>query len=187
MIDYLETKQTKDGGFGGANRDKHYNQWSLSGVGILGLQTWPRTRPSADQEGHEVPARVPHRRTARLEQELQPLLLVLLHPGLLPAVGGDDWKFYNQQFLPQILSAQQPDGSFKARPSELAAGPTTDAADEIYRQCLCTLQLEVSTATSRSVIAKRNRSSTSRRPFSSGLPGLGALQPPEPAQRLSFH
>ena len=48
--------------------------------------------------------------------------------------------FHNQQFLPQILSAQQPDGSFKAgRPN----WPSGDASDPIYRQCLCTLQLEV--------------------------------------------
>ena len=54
--------------------------------------------------------------------------------------GGDDWKFYNEQFLPQILAAQQPDGSFKrGRPN----WPSGDAADPIYRQTLCTLQLEV--------------------------------------------
>ena len=40
----------------------------------------------------------------------------------------------------QILGAQQPDGSFKrGRPN----WPAGDAADPIYRQCLCTLQLEV--------------------------------------------
>ncbi|MBK8094804.1 MAG: hypothetical protein IPK32_23265 [Verrucomicrobiaceae bacterium] len=55
-------------------------------------------------------------------------------------VGGEEWKFYNQQFLPQILSAAQPDGSFKRGRPNYAAG---DAADDIYRQCLCTLQLEV--------------------------------------------
>ena len=54
--------------------------------------------------------------------------------------GGDDWKFYNEQFLPQILSAQNPDGSFKRGRANWPAG---DAADEIYRQALCTLQLEV--------------------------------------------
>jgi hypothetical protein len=42
--------------------------------------------------------------------------------------------------LPQILSAQNPDGSFKRGRANWPAG---DAADEIYRQTLCTLQLEV--------------------------------------------
>ena len=39
MEKYFEDKQTKDGGFGTNNRESHYNQWNLSGVGILGLQT----------------------------------------------------------------------------------------------------------------------------------------------------
>ena len=60
-------------------------------------------------------------------------------PAESPAAG-DDWKFYNEQFLPQILAAQQPDGSFKrGRPN----WPAGDAADPIYRQTLCTLMLEV--------------------------------------------
>ena len=29
-VDYIVSKQTKDGGFGGARRDAHYNQWYLS-------------------------------------------------------------------------------------------------------------------------------------------------------------
>jgi hypothetical protein len=40
MVDYILVKQTKDGGFGGANRDGHYNQWSLTGVGL-----WPCKQP----------------------------------------------------------------------------------------------------------------------------------------------
>ncbi len=37
--DYLKSTQTKDGGFGVANRAEHYNQWNLTGAALLGLQT----------------------------------------------------------------------------------------------------------------------------------------------------
>ncbi len=35
--DYLLSTQTKDRGFGGANRDAGYNQWNLTGCGLLGV------------------------------------------------------------------------------------------------------------------------------------------------------
>ncbi|MEZ0275809.1 MAG: prenyltransferase/squalene oxidase repeat-containing protein, partial [Roseimicrobium sp.] len=34
-VKYLEGKQTKDGGIGGANREGGYNQWNLTGAGTL--------------------------------------------------------------------------------------------------------------------------------------------------------
>jgi hypothetical protein len=54
--------------------------------------------------------------------------------------GGVEWKTFASQVMPQILAAQQADGMFKrGRPN----WPAGDAADDIYRQTLCTLQLEV--------------------------------------------
>ncbi|MFM7604854.1 MAG: hypothetical protein ACKO8Z_06605, partial [Prosthecobacter sp.] len=50
MIDYMESMQTKDGGFGGANRDAHYNQWSLTGVGILALETMAKNKSAATKK-----------------------------------------------------------------------------------------------------------------------------------------
>jgi hypothetical protein len=139
MTKYLEDKQTKDGGFGGANRDAHYNQWSLSGVGILGLQTMAKGKTTPIKKG------IKFLRDFLTAEPLDwnkncNLYCWYYYTQAFFQQGGDDWKFYNQQFLPQILSAQQADGSFKrGRPN----WPAGDAADEIYRQCLCTLQLEV--------------------------------------------
>ncbi|WP_395736607.1 prenyltransferase/squalene oxidase repeat-containing protein [Prosthecobacter sp.] len=139
MTKYLEDKQTKDGGFGVANRDAHYNQWSLSGVGILGLQTMAKGKTTPIKKG------IAFLRDFITAEPLDwnkncNLYCWYYYTQAFFQQGGDDWKFYNQQFLPQILSAQQPDGSFKrGRPN----WPSGDAADEIYRQCLCTLQLEV--------------------------------------------
>jgi len=140
MVDYLEAKQTKDGGFGVANRDAHYNQWSLSGVGILGLQTMAHGgKTAAVKKGikflHEFLTAEPLDWNKNCN-----LYCWYYYTQAFFQVGGEEWKFYNQQFLPQILSAQQPDGSFKAgRPN----WPAGDASDPIYRQTLCTLQLEV--------------------------------------------
>ncbi|MBE7494234.1 MAG: terpene cyclase/mutase family protein [Verrucomicrobiaceae bacterium] len=139
MIDYMESMQTKDGGFGNADRDKHYNQWSLTGVGILALETMAKNKSAATKKAvnfmHEFLAAEPLDWNKNCN-----LYCWYYYTQAFFQVGGEEWKFYNQQFLPQILAAQQPDGSFKrGRPN----WPAGDAADEIYRQCLCTLQLEV--------------------------------------------
>jgi hypothetical protein len=139
MTKYFEDKQTKDGGFGGTNRDAGYNQWSLSGVGILGLQTMAKGKTTPVKKG------IKFLRDFLTAEPLDwnkncNLYCWYYYTQAFFQQGGDDWKFYNQQFLPQILGAQQSDGSFKrGRPN----WPAGDAADEIYRQCLCTLQLEV--------------------------------------------
>jgi hypothetical protein len=139
MTKYLEDKQTKDGGFGGANRDAHYNQWSLSGVGILGLQTMARGKTTTIKKGIKFLRDFITAEPLDWNKNCN-LYCWYYYTQAFFQQGGDDWKFYNQQFLPQILSAQQPDGSFKrGRPN----WPAGDAADEIYRQCLCTLQLEI--------------------------------------------
>ncbi|MDI1315390.1 prenyltransferase/squalene oxidase repeat-containing protein [Prosthecobacter sp.] len=139
MTDYLETMQTKDGGFGGPNRDAHYNQWSLSGVGILGLQTMAKGKTTAIKKGMKFLTEFLTAEPLDWNKNCN-LYCWYYYTQAYFQQGGEDWKFYNQQFLPQILGAQQADGSFKhGRPN----WPAGDAADPIYRQCLCTLQLEV--------------------------------------------
>lgn len=139
MTDYLESKQSKDGGFGGTNRDAHYNQWSLSGVGILGLQTMAKGKTTPIKKGIKFLREFITAEPLDWNKNCN-LYCWYYYTQAFFQQGGDDWKFYNQQFLPQILSAQQSDGSFKAgRPN----WPAGDARDPIYRQCLCTLQLEI--------------------------------------------
>ncbi|MEN3939737.1 prenyltransferase/squalene oxidase repeat-containing protein [Prosthecobacter sp. SYSU 5D2] len=138
-VDYVLSKQTQDGGFGNPNRDKHYNQWSLTGAGSLALQTMGKGNTAALKKSLKF---------LRSFLEAEPLdwnkncnlYCWYYYTQTFFQAGGDDWKFYNEQFLPQILAAQQPDGSFKkGRPN----WPAGDAADPLYRQVLCTLQLEV--------------------------------------------
>jgi hypothetical protein len=137
--DYLESKQTKDGGFGKTNRDDHYNQWSLTGCGVLGLQTLAHNKATPVKKGIRFLRQFLTSEPLDWDRNCN-LYCWYYYTQAFFQQGGDDWKFYNQQFLPQILAAQQSDGSFKrGRPN----WPAGDAADAIYRQCLCTLQLEV--------------------------------------------
>ena len=138
-VDYLERMQTKDGGFGGTNRDAHYNQWSLTGVGALGLQTLSKGKTTVIKKGTKFLRDFLTAEPLDWEKNCN-LYCWYYYTQTFFQTGGDDWKFYNEQFLPQILAAQQPDGSFKrGRPN----WPGGDAADPIYRQTLCTLMLEV--------------------------------------------
>ena len=82
-VKYLESTQTKDGGFGAANREGGYNQWNLTGVSVLGLQTLGHGKTAPDQERHQMGLRVPSEGTAHLGQH-ESLRLVLLRADLLP-------------------------------------------------------------------------------------------------------
>ncbi len=139
-VDYIERMQTKDGGFGRDKRDEHYNQWSLTGAGVLGLQTLGKAnKKSAINKGMKFLRDFLTAEPLDWNKNCN-LYCWYYYTQAFFQQGGDDWKFYNEQFLPQILAAQQPDGSFK--PGR-ANWPSGDARDEIYRQALCTLQLEV--------------------------------------------
>jgi hypothetical protein len=138
-VDYVITKQTKDGGFGNPNRDAHYNQWSLTGAGSLALQTMAKSKTAAVKKSLGFLRDFLTAEPLDWEKNCN-LYCWYYYTQTFFQAGGDDWKFYNEQFLPQILAAQQPDGSFKrGRPN----WPAGDAAHEVYRQTLCTLQLEV--------------------------------------------
>jgi serine/threonine protein kinase len=139
-VDYIASKQTKDGGFGGTKRDAHYNQWYLSGGAIVGLQTL-----TAGDKNAEIRQGVKFLRDFITAEPLNwgvncNLYSWRHYTDAFFLAGGDDWRFYSSQLVPQILSAQQSDGSFM---KGTADWPASGAVDAIYRQCLCTLQLEV--------------------------------------------
>lgn len=135
--DYLEGKQSKDGGYGGVNSDSHYNQWHMSGGSILGLQMLG----SAAKTSKGI-------RFLRAALTQEPpdwqksfnLYSWCSNTSAFFNAGGDDWKFYVATIIPQILAAQKEDGSFQAGK---ASWPAAAASEMNYRQALCTLQLEV--------------------------------------------
>jgi hypothetical protein len=77
--------QTKDGGFGAADRDAHYNQWSLTGAGVLALQTLAKGKTGIHQrKSIDFLHRFLEAEPLDWNKNCNPLLLVLLHPDLLP-------------------------------------------------------------------------------------------------------
>jgi hypothetical protein len=139
-VGYIETMQTKTGGFGGSNRDAHYNQWSLTGGALAGIQLLA-TQPKAAEINKAVTFLADFISAEPLDWNKN-CNLYSWHgytTGLFLA-GGEVWKQYARQLMPQLLAAQEPDGSFKRGRS---SWPASDAAEAIYRQTLCTLMLEV--------------------------------------------
>ena len=137
---YLESLQTKDGGIGNTQRDQAYNQWSLTGTGVLGLQTLGKgAKKSVITKGMKFLREFLTAEPLDWNKNCN-LYCWYYYTQAFFQAGGDDWKFYNEQFLPQILANQNPEGSWKpGRPN----WPLGDTADAIYRQTMCTLQLEV--------------------------------------------
>ncbi len=138
-LGYLDSMQTKDGGFGGANRDAHYNQWSLSGGAVTGhILLTGQSTPAA----WKAVKFITNYLTAEPPDWNSNCNLYSWH-GYTHALflnGGAEWKNFAALVMPQLIAAQEPDGSFKrGRPN----WPASDAADATYRQALCTLILEV--------------------------------------------
>ncbi len=138
---YLEKMQTKDGGIGNLNRDAAYNQWNLTGTGVLGLQTLGKGKTSVIDKGikflHAFTAAEPLDWNKNCN-----LYCWYYYTQAFFQKGGDDWKFYNEQLLPQLLNNQAPDGSWKPERSNNNAG-AGNMEGGIYKVALCTLQLEV--------------------------------------------
>ncbi|MEQ1748253.1 MAG: hypothetical protein ABL974_02440 [Prosthecobacter sp.] len=136
-MSYLETKQTKDGGYGSDKKDMHYNQWNLSGGAILGQQILGSATKTSKG--------IRFLRQAFVQdppdwQKNFNLYAWVSNTSAFFNSGGDDWKFYVSTVMPQIQAAQSADGSFQ---KGTASWPASGASDPNYRQALCTLQLEV--------------------------------------------
>lgn len=137
-VSYIKDAQSKDGGFGNANRENHYNQWSLTGGALAGLYLMEGTEAGDGKKASKF-------LTAFLAAEPPDwnanCNLYCWH-GYAQALcleGGPAWKAFASAVLKQTTAAQDADGSFKrGRPN----WPAGDAADATYRQALCTLLLE---------------------------------------------
>ncbi|MFN0079198.1 MAG: prenyltransferase/squalene oxidase repeat-containing protein [Prosthecobacter sp.] len=137
-VSYIDSMQTKQGGFGGPNRDAHYNQWSLSGGAAAGhIMLSGQNTPAATKGVQFIDGFLkaePPDWNANCN-----LYCWYGYGNALSLNGGAPWKDFSRIVMPQIIAAQEPTGSFKrGRPN----WPAGDAADATYRQALCTLILE---------------------------------------------
>ncbi len=135
VLKYLESKQTKDGGIGNNNRDGPYNQWNLTGTGVLGLQTIGKGKTKVIDGGIKFLRNFLSAEPLDWNKNLN-LYAWYYYTQAFFQKGGDEWKFYNEMLLPQILNNQNPDGSWKK-------GRGTTPGGDLYGNTLCTLQLEV--------------------------------------------
>ncbi|MEZ0275333.1 MAG: prenyltransferase/squalene oxidase repeat-containing protein [Roseimicrobium sp.] len=138
-VKYLEGKQTKDGGIGTTNREGSYNQWNLTGAGTLGLQTLAHGGKKTEIKkaigfAHELFKKEPP------EFATGDMYGWYYYHQAFFQYGGEEWEYWNEIVLPQILKAQQPDGSWK--PNGAAHNPAA-GGDNVYSTALCTLMLEV--------------------------------------------
>jgi len=138
---YLEKMQTKDGGIGGTNREQAYNQWNLTGTGVLGLQTLGKGKTSVIDKGIKFLRAFTTAEPLDWNKNCN-LYCWYYYTQAFFQKGGDDWKFYNEQLLPQLLNNQAPDGSWKTERSN-NIGSAGNMEGGIYKATLCTLQLEV--------------------------------------------
>jgi len=139
-VGYLESKQTKDGGFGRTDRDQGYNQWNLTGAGTLGLQTLAKGKTKAIDGGIKFLREFITAEPLDWNKNCN-LYAWYYYTQTFFQKGGDDWRFYNEQLLPQILNNQAPDGSWK--PERSIGGAVGNSHQGVYKTALCTLQLEV--------------------------------------------
>ncbi len=142
-IKYLEKSQTKDGGIGTLNRDAPYNQWNLTGTGVLGLQTLGKGgRASVIDKG------VGFLRKFITEEPLDwnkncNLYCWYYYTQAFFQKGGMEWTFYNQQIMPQLLNNQKPDGSWKPERANSPVAAVNEKEGGVYKTAMCVLQLEV--------------------------------------------
>lgn len=143
--EYLESTQTKEGGFGGPDRAQAYNQWNLSGAALLGLQTLGR--------GHAGPVNKGIRwLTGELKKEPLDwskncfLYTWYYNTQATFQKGGEAWTLWNSQFQKQLLDNQLPAGNYKPESGGEPGAATSSAAGadaDLYRTTLCTLMFEV--------------------------------------------
>ena len=136
---YLASIQTKDGGFGGPNREAGaYTQWTMTGVGVLGLQTLGHGKSAEIKKGIKWSYDF-------FQKEKPTWADVNLYSWYYFAQiffqdGGVAWKFWNDTALPEILTHQEKNGSWRS-PTNVHGAQAE--GNDLYPTALCTLMLEV--------------------------------------------
>lgn len=134
-VKYLESKQTADGGFGSTNREAHYNQWDLTGAGVLGLQTLAHGKSSEIKKGVKFSHALFQKEPPKWGEQTK-LYNWYYYAQMFFQNGGPEWKHWNETALPEILKSQNKDGSWIHKSA-------SQGGNNVYSTALCTLMLEV--------------------------------------------
>lgn len=138
-IKYLLSKQTADGGYGTTNREGSYNQWDLTGVGVLGLQTLGQGHTAEIKKGIKFSHAMYVKTTP--DWSNANLYAWYYYAQAFFQNGGPEWKQWNESAMPTILANQNKDGSWTPNLKPTQGGAA--GGDGIYSTALCTLMLEV--------------------------------------------
>lgn len=136
-LEYLGTNQHSSGGFGYANSNSSAgggDYFKLTGVGVLCHQMWNKSSSSEVRKGLKY---IKENTKFDWNTKDSDLYNHYYESQAMMQSGGDDWKFYNELFRDQVLKNQNPDGTWKA------TGHRGHGDNQIYRNCLATLMLEV--------------------------------------------
>lgn len=134
-VKYLESKQTADGGFGSTNREAHYNQWDLTGAGVLGLQTLAHGKSSEIKKGIKFSHALFLKEPPKWGEQTK-LYNWYYYAQMFFQNGGPEWKHWNETALPEILKSQNKDGSWIHKSA-------SQGGNNVYSTAMCTLMLEV--------------------------------------------
>lgn len=125
-VKYLEGIQNKEGGFGGTNREAGaYQQWTMTGVGVLGLQTLAKGKSTQIKKG--VKWAYDFYQAEPPKKETKNYYSWYYFAQMFFQNGGEEWAYWNKTALPIILKEQDNKGSWGG----------------VYNTALCTLMLEV--------------------------------------------
>ena len=133
-------------GFGNADREKHYNQWVLTGTSLWALRLSGLSPTQLNTTGAEAWLLDQEQAgKANWDQDCQ-LYAWIFNAHVFYHSGGTAWTWWRQHRVPQILAGQLPTGNFRQEKGGeiIAAGSGGAGGDaELYRTCLAALMLEV--------------------------------------------
>lgn len=145
VSNFLEGQQTPDGGIGANTpRGSAYSQYTMTGIGALGLQTLSGGSTAIANKGLRFLEDQYSKDPLDWKKNAN-LYCWYYNTQAFFQKGGKDWEDWNAQCRTQLLKNQKPDGSYNQETGDFAIATSGGAgADaEIYRTCLCTLMLEV--------------------------------------------
>ncbi len=145
VTDFLENRITADGGVGNSTkRGEAYGQHTMTGVGVLGMQTLAGGSAGGASKGLRFLSKELAKDPCDWTKNAN-LYCWYYNTQAFFQKGGKDWETWNQQCRDQLLAHQNPDGSYAQESGDFSAATSAAAGPDaaIYRTCLCTLMLEV--------------------------------------------
>ena len=136
-LEYLSSMQNTNGGFGytGPNSSAGGSKYfKLTGVGTLCHQMWGKGSSSEARKGVKY---IKDNTKFDWNTDDSDLYNHYYESQAMMQAGGPNWKFYNDLFRDQLLNNQNPDGTWKP------TGHKGHGDNQLYRNALCTLMLEV--------------------------------------------